>query len=244
MNNYKRIFTFGCSFSNYAWPTWADVIAIQTKIPVYNGAIAGLGNVGILHRLLEYDLKFKFNDDDLVLVMWTSWSREDRFLDGSWKNVGNVFNNNFYDDHFTSKYWSWDNDIIKNATSIILANRCFSIAQNYTALSHMSDIFGKHVKSDKLSLYVNDLPQSIMLKVNSNFEGRIYDSHPDIINHVTFYNNQISDKFGFPKVELDSCLYEWQKYIVDNVPQTTWKEQSNFIIAYLNQYKKLMSIKL
>lgn len=239
---YKRIFTFGCSFSSYCWPTWADIIAIQTKIPVYNGAIAGLGNVGILHRILEYDLKFNFTDDDLILVMWTSWCREDRFLEGGWKAMGNVFNNHFYDESFISKYWSWENDVIKNATAIILANKSFKIAQNFEALNYMADIFGKNVASDKLSLYEKQLPKSILLELNSNFNGRVKDMHPDIINHAYFYNQHIANKFEFPKVEPNSCLYEWQEFIVNNVPQSNWGDQVKFILNYLKPYQHLLSI--
>lgn len=210
--NYKRIFTFGCSFTNYAWPTWADVLAVQTKIPTYNGAISGLGNVGILYRMTEYDLKFKFNDEDLILVMWTSWTREDRYIGGNWVNYGNVLNNLFYDRAFIKKYWDWDNDVIKNASSIILANRSFKIAQNYNALGIVE---GTTLESPLLDFYKNSLPPAVRFEQDENwFNKKSTDGHPDILNHVDFYNKHVATKFNFPLVESNSIFHRWQREVI------------------------------
>ncbi len=75
---YNRIFTFGCSYTSFMWPTWADIIADDLCLPLQNWGIAGIGNVAIVSRMLECDLKNKFTDSDLILVNWSSWHREDR----------------------------------------------------------------------------------------------------------------------------------------------------------------------
>ena len=80
---YKRFFAFGCSFTNYLWPTWADIIA--HKIPHYeNWGKGGAGNQFIFNSIIECNRRNKFNEDDLVIVMWTSCSREDRYVDNNW----------------------------------------------------------------------------------------------------------------------------------------------------------------
>lgn len=80
---YKRFFAFGCSFTHYLWPTWADVIGHD--IPHYeNWGMAGAGNQFIFNSIIECNRRNKFNEDDLVMVMWTSCSREDRYVDNSW----------------------------------------------------------------------------------------------------------------------------------------------------------------
>ena len=129
--NFERVFCFGCSWTHYKWPTWADLCRYGTDKPVYNWGLRGIGNVGILHRMLEADLKHQFTDKDLILVQWSTWTREDRYID-KWQAGGAVFNNNFYDKDFVKKYWSWNNDIIKNSTAIISANRMFNISYQYT----------------------------------------------------------------------------------------------------------------
>lgn len=92
----KRIFAFGCSFTSYIWPTWADLIALQHPDKLYyNLGIAGLGNLGISCRIVEASKRYQFTDDDLIMVMWTTFSREDRWLNGNWYVQGNVYNSGY-----------------------------------------------------------------------------------------------------------------------------------------------------
>jgi len=82
-HKYKRFFAFGCSFTNYLWPTWADIIA--HNMPNYeNWGKGGAGNQFIFNSIIECNRRNNFNEDDLVVVMWTSCSREDRYVDNSW----------------------------------------------------------------------------------------------------------------------------------------------------------------
>lgn len=82
-NRYKRFFSFGCSFTNYFWPTWADMIGRQINY-YENWGKGGAGNQYIFNSLIECNRRNKFNRDDLVIVMWTSCSREDRYVDNEW----------------------------------------------------------------------------------------------------------------------------------------------------------------
>jgi len=80
---YKRFFAFGCSFTNYQWPTWADIIG--HNIPHYeNWGRGGAGNQFIFNSIIECNRRNKFDEGDLVIVMWTSCSREDRYVDNDW----------------------------------------------------------------------------------------------------------------------------------------------------------------
>jgi len=82
-NRYKRFFSFGCSFTNYFWPTWADIIGRQ--IDHYeNWGKGGAGNQFIFNSLIECHRRNKFTKEDLVVVMWTSCSREDRYVNNEW----------------------------------------------------------------------------------------------------------------------------------------------------------------
>lgn len=123
---YSRFFSFGCSYTKYIWPTWADIIADDLRIDHYNYARPGLGNVGIQSEIIKADLEKKFKQDDLIIIMWSHWNREDRFISGKWQSHGNIFNNHYYDQTFIDKYWSFDNDIIKNATAIISINKAYN----------------------------------------------------------------------------------------------------------------------
>jgi hypothetical protein len=82
-SKYNRFFAFGCSFTNYIWPMWADIIG--REIPCYeNWGKGGAGNQFIFNSVIECNLRNHFTDGDLIMIMWTSCSREDRYVNDSW----------------------------------------------------------------------------------------------------------------------------------------------------------------
>jgi hypothetical protein len=101
---YKRFFAFGCSFTNYYWPTWADIIAKEFG-QSYNYGRTGAGNFFIYQSLIEAILKHTINKDDLVMVMFSNVTREDKFVkkDG-WITPGNLYFQTEYDEKFLKKY--------------------------------------------------------------------------------------------------------------------------------------------
>ena len=112
-----RIFAFGCSLSQYFYPTWADVAIYEYKQKGYHGenwSRSGAGNQYIFTRLWEANTVHKFNKDDIILLQWSSMFREDRYHMGhGWWTPGNFSNatvdgdpmilNNFY---YKNK-WQW-----------------------------------------------------------------------------------------------------------------------------------------
>ncbi len=89
----KRFFAFGCSFTNYCFPTWADIIALELKVPYWNYGQSGAGNQYIFNMLMQADCLYQFNKDDLVIVEWTNIAREDRYLMAKqkWVSPGNIY---------------------------------------------------------------------------------------------------------------------------------------------------------
>jgi hypothetical protein len=97
LDKYERIFAFGCSFTNYKWPTWADIIAEEIKPrKLYNYGMSGAGNLFIAHSISEADAIHNLTTNDLVLVMWTNIHREDRFFKDQWLPAGNLYSQGYY----------------------------------------------------------------------------------------------------------------------------------------------------
>jgi hypothetical protein len=197
----SRIFTFGCSFTQYCWPTWADIIAYDQGIEYCNYALAGLGNVGIFHRLLEADLIHKFKDDDQIYILWSSWSREDRIKDGNWLPNGSVLNPGSagYDKRFIKKYWDSDNDAVKNSTAIICANRLYNVSWQATGFRLFvdEDRVVKTPNQKMFQLYSTAFPTMKFLKIEDHktpafgtVEG---DFHPDVLKHLEIAETIYSD---------------------------------------------------
>jgi hypothetical protein len=89
LKKYKRFFAFGCSFTNYCWPTWADYIGRNIG-EYYNFGASGSGNMLIFQQFIQAHKKYNFTKDDLVIIMWTNTTREDRYIQGCWRRNGNL----------------------------------------------------------------------------------------------------------------------------------------------------------
>lgn len=130
---YKRIFAFGCSFTHYKWPTWADLISLESPDALYrNYGFAGMGNLAITTRIIEGSKRYKFNSDDLILVMWSTYCREDRWLRGRWFTQGNVYNSSYPEDwvrEYTDPtgYLIRDHALIYSTTQYIKSLGCDSV---------------------------------------------------------------------------------------------------------------------
>lgn len=138
---YKRIFAFGCSFTRYAWPTWADLISSESDpdAEYHNYGRNGMGNIGISVKISEANNFYKFNEDDLIMIMWSTFCREDRWVDGDWLSQGNVYNS--YPNDFLKKYADpmgyliRDHGIISMANTYVKSLKCDSIILRSTPFS-------------------------------------------------------------------------------------------------------------
>lgn len=76
----KRFFYSGCSFTEYSYPTWADIIAYdlitQGKVDrAFNLGRGGACNDYILTSLLVANQQYNITDNDFVGVGWTTPER-------------------------------------------------------------------------------------------------------------------------------------------------------------------------
>ena len=223
---YDRIFAFGCSYTKFPWPTWADVIAYDLDIPFENWGNAGHGNVSIAHHMLECSLLRKFTPKDLILVCWSTWHREDRLFDNGWQAGGNILNSNFYGRKWVKKYWSEYNDTAKNCYAIISANKMHNISHQ----SHIADYENTpkdqgpslaYFKSNHhgLDVFKQALPQKVIFNNlnNRQFEGLVLDLHPDIKGHLN-HANLVLDTLGINMKEKTKKDYiKLYNDVVDNL---------------------------
>lgn len=100
-NKPERLFVFGCSFTEYSWMTWANILALDLQIPFIQCARSGAGNRFIATRIGLADAYYNFTKNDLVIVCWTNIARMDRYdsIEDRWHLNGNIFNN----ENFTYK---------------------------------------------------------------------------------------------------------------------------------------------
>lgn len=90
-----KLITFGCSYTNYYWPTWSDLLGYQFD-DYQNWAISGLGNNAIMQRVNESCTSNTLNKDDVVVVQFTDFNRLDLHSMGivpfgNWRAGGNIW---------------------------------------------------------------------------------------------------------------------------------------------------------
>lgn len=211
---FKRFFSFGCSYTKYRWSTWADIIADDLQIEYHNLAKEGMGNVGIMHEIIKTDLEYKFTKQDLIIVLWSHWNREDRFIDGEWKSGGNIFTNEFYDDQFVEKYWSFENDIIKNATAIISINKIYQ-----SIISFQGHIMPPgDFETIENHLCISDIEKKLIDLYFPHFEKSnvfpnaihhyLSDDHPDVLSHLDYVQYVI-----YPSINIKLKDLTFKKYL-------------------------------
>jgi hypothetical protein len=117
--NKERLFTFGCSMTNYCWPTWADILGYD--VDHHNWGFSGLGNVGIFLQLMEAGYKNRITKGDTVVVMWTFLGREDRYVKDKWLAGSGVHTNKVYDNNWIERYFCEKGSLIKELGCIAAA---------------------------------------------------------------------------------------------------------------------------
>ena len=154
-----RFFAFGCSFTRSKNPTWADIVARQYD-HYENWGQAGAGNSFIFYSLMECHKRNQINRDDVVMIMWSSIGREDRYVDGEWLTPGSIYNQTEYDATFVKKFTDPTGYLLRDAAhlagakAVLDAIGCryyfFSIVPFNVPDDNIFKIFSTHHKVEKL----------------------------------------------------------------------------------------------
>lgn len=131
----RRFFAFGCSFTAYGWPTWADLVGTHFPNNYYNYGRAGAGNFYIFQRLIHAHISQAITKDDLVIIQWSGIMREDRYINGTWITPGGI--HNYYPKDYIEKY-VYDRGFLIRDLSLITAAK--SILDNIGCEYHFVSV--------------------------------------------------------------------------------------------------------
>lgn len=246
-----KIFVLGCSFTKYHWPTWVDILQDNNNIEILNFARPAIGNQRIFYKLCELYLKNYITSEDKVVIVWTSWHREDRLKNNSWIESGNIFNSKYYSKSFIKKYWDADFDIVRNCNDIILANILYPDIVNGSWLNFnsMEKYKGDGITQrtsyenleNKYLFYYNNMPNFLKFNHSKNtyFYNKCDDKHPDILCHYDYaYRMANVLKLNIPIFD------KWKKYqdkISDAINLDLKKEKLYEKIKESINYKQLFN---
>jgi hypothetical protein len=219
----NRVFTFGCSFTAFRWPTWADFLIHHFESNGLKGVNWGKhasSNQYSFIKFMEMNAKFKFNKDDLIIFCWTSICREDRYISGrGWETTGNVLTQNVYPKEFNEKwvdpihYYYRDCAMISAVKTILESIGCnyhfFSmnkLEEDENDANKITDYTNKIIEYYGDDMTMHSIPVMDFMKRNSNRIGpEVYygenkqifnEQHPTPKEHFLYLNEFILPKFN------------------------------------------------
>lgn len=210
---YKRFFAFGCSFTQYFWPTWADIISKEIK-ESYNYGCSGAGNFFIFQSLIEAIIKHNINEHDLVMIMFSNVTREDRFTKKrGWITPGNLYFQNEYNEHFLEKYLC-DHGYLMRDLNLVAGSKFAldNVGCDYKFMSMVpfdskqSDNF-KMSEIEYLLKFYDDILTTVAPSVfDTIFNGNWNSRQPRPKYDVSWQKEKYSDNHPTPKEHLEYLL--------------------------------------
>jgi hypothetical protein len=231
----RRLFTFGCSFTNYyLWPTWADLLGSDYEL-FFNWGHPGLGNKAIAERVVEAHARFRFTKDDIIIVQWTSHLRNDWMnfqmnkTDNSfWRTKGSIFskeNQKLYDRKWMMTFWDEKAYYLHTLNHILLCQGFLDSIGCDWFMTSMTD-FGKINLEASARTVDGEIPD----KDSKTFD--VWEKTPEFLDYKNVIWDQRPDKWIKPMVEVSneySDEYWWFKHDPElekdfNVYKGKWME--------------------
>ena len=195
---YRHIWCIGCSFTDYATDTWADILA--KYYPVTNLGRSGAGNQYIFQTLWELEISGRILPDDLVMVQWSSVFRESRRYKGEWITSGNMWTQETYPNDFIknfcdpNEFFHRDMSLIR-ATQKGLLNRYSHHEFSMCPLTQINQYHNRQLNCDTDYAEIVDriLPSFYEVLWNNDIQSRGVNRHPTPEEHLSY----LKQVFGF-----------------------------------------------
>lgn len=213
----RRLFTFGCSFTNWIWPTWADIYATQFDF-FENWGHPNAGNLYIFNSIIEANVRHRFTPSDTIVIMWSGMLRVDRY-DHGWK-------------------WGEQSSSIRGSEIINYGymnaiNQWFDSAQlNYTFLS----MYQYSKDSDVYKLYKDTIDKiKPMVYVP---QSRTIDIPVNDVNTYKGYHQFIADQYAAMSGPLwpsfEEYIRQFPRLNIDRQMKTITQEIKNLQQVYVD----------
>lgn len=178
----KRLFAFGCSFTNYRWSTWADCLAPEFDY-FENWGQSGAGNEFVFNSIMECDQRNKFTADDTVIVCWTTVTREDRYVQGRWHTLGNMFTCPIYNKDYLSTHIDEHGLLIKTLAYIKAVKTLLESRNTQWRFLAMDNIDSLNIYKDVVD---SILPSYRTVLFPDSWPNRNNDPHPSPEEHLAY----------------------------------------------------------
>lgn len=239
----SRLFTFGCSFTKYCWPTWADFLGLEYDFSE-NWGCPGIGNVGIAQRIAECHSKYKFNSSDTIVIQWSSHLRNDyhRFrsppmgkdaLTG-WKTKGSIFNYmnaDLYDKKWVINFFDEQSFVMYSLNAMVQTQELLKSIGCTWRMTTIGDF-------EKLG---NDFFDAGGYKENLESGKHIWTDYPEFNHYKSIWTDHQDNwltPIGKYAWQRPQQLYTWNDPNRENLPWTDPHPSTNLHLAWLQDSLK------
>ncbi len=243
-----RLFTFGCSFTNYKWQTWADIIGTQFE-EFQNWGRSGAGNYYISSNLYECHSVNKITKDDVVLIMFSSIDRFDFINQNSdYETNGSIYgeNHSLFGDFVFNK-WSEEFGLYNSWFSVSSAKQLLdSIGCDYQLMKSFNfnqiDASKEYEKSrninQRVDICLDLIDKMVMGESFTEFHNKTnqhyyfddlpskVDGHPPISVHLEWVKQNMKKYYV---EEMDLICDDWEKKITKKINNLEKNNDRKFI---------------
>jgi hypothetical protein len=243
-----RLFTFGCSFTNYKWQTWADIIGTQFE-EFQNWGKSGAGNYYISSNLYECHSVNNITKDDVVLIMFSSIDRFDFINQNSdYETNGSIYgeNHSLFGDFVFNK-WSEEFGLYNSWFSVSSAKQLLdSIGCDYQLMKsfNFNQIDGskEYEKSrninQRVDICLDLIDKMVMGESFTEFHNKTnqhyyfddlpskVDGHPPISVHLEWVKQNMKKYYV---EEMDLICDDWEKKITKKINNLEKNNDRKFI---------------
>ena len=208
-----RLWCFGCSFTAYIWPTWADILAREWgQDRVFNCGRMGAGNTYIAQEVARHITPEVWRPGDQIMIMWSTTYREDRFVGGQWHTPGNLATQRGPRQYPREWMRDWADPqglMIRDLAQIYLTHRAVPEAR-MSSIAPLDQTSQYHGHRGRVPTAYEDLWDQVRRAVPHDFYSEIWpqgieeitrarrDSHPRPLEHLAWleraYNYEPSDR--------------------------------------------------
>lgn len=229
----NRLFTFGCSFTQYKWPSWADILGLNFD-EFYNFGQPGSGNFFLLYQFIFANEYYKFNKNDTLIFMLSNDARVDIIKNKEWLTTGLVFHSkeilgNKFFEHYTEThavessymYVYLLKEMLKkidckyeilNAFSSFYGNESDFLYGNLKTISDIKyNLTNTEIESvEKFMKSINDESYDL---INDLSKKTYKDGHPTVSAYLKYVKKYLSKYYN---ENYDSIVKEWESMISNN----------------------------
>lgn len=225
----RRLFVFGCSYTFFMWPTWADLLSVEYDY-YENWGWVGIGNRAIAERLAEAHAKHTFTEHDTIIVQWSTtlrhdWHNETPINSGAgWQTNGNAFspkNVKFYNDDWYKKFFSEKSWVMHTLNHILLAQGLLASIGCTWRMTSIGDIRQLGTDLDKDLWNYERVSLKPTEKLN---EFLLWERYPEFKNYDKSIWQDYSDKWIDPIMPYSTKYDELYWWFQAKQDVTAWKE--------------------